>query len=198
MINSLTPEQEAKIPEYYEKWKKIGEEYYSFITGCKNSSSCSVLLFGASRDILDEIERNFFDALHIVNSVISYPKMIPGGGASELAISIFLLENSERKKNNSYFVYKILASAFEIIPKTLMENFGCSVIYQLTKIKDIHKKNGKFYGFDGKNGKIVDMRKINVWENCAIKTHLIKSAFENAMMLLKIDKIIFGITEKKK
>jgi T-complex protein 1 subunit gamma len=178
--------------------KKIGEEYYSFITGCKNFSSCTILLFGASRDVLDEVERNFFDALHIAKSIFLNPKIIPGGGASELALSNFFMERSEKKKNNSYFVFKILASAFEIIPRTLMENFGGSVVYQLTKLKDIHKKNGKFFGIDGKNGKIVDMRKINVWETYTTKIQLIKSAFENAIMLLRIDRIILGITEKKK
>jgi T-complex protein 1 subunit gamma len=91
-----------------------------------------------------------------------------------------------------------LSLAFEIIPRTLIENFGNSPVIQINKLKTIHKKKGIFFGFDGKNGKIVDMRKINIWEPCSLKIQLIKTAIENATLLLRIDKIISGLSIKNK
>lgn len=38
--------------------KKIGDEYFSFMTECKNPKACTILLRGASKDVLNEIERN--------------------------------------------------------------------------------------------------------------------------------------------
>mmetsp|Transcript_40806 Transcript_40806/g.79899 ORF Transcript_40806/g.79899 Transcript_40806/m.79899 type:complete len:476 (-) Transcript_40806:562-1989(-) len=133
--------------------KKIGQEYYSFITGCNESKSFTILLFGPSRDILDEIERNLHDALCVAKNIFSNPKVIPGGGATELAIGNFLVKKSEEKKNNSFFIYKSLALAFEIVPKTLIENFGGSVVYPISQLRSIHRKNGFFFGFDGKKWK---------------------------------------------
>mmetsp|Transcript_10666 Transcript_10666/g.24765 ORF Transcript_10666/g.24765 Transcript_10666/m.24765 type:complete len:476 (-) Transcript_10666:724-2151(-) len=133
--------------------KKIGQEYYTFITGCKGTQSSTILLFGPSRDILDEIERNLHDALSVAKNIFSNPKVIPGGGATELAISNFLFKKSEKQKNDSFFIYKSLALAFEIIPKTLIENFGGSVIYPITRLRNIHRKENFFFGFDGKKRK---------------------------------------------
>lgn len=38
--------------------KKIGDEYFSFMTECKQPKACSIVLRGASKDVLNEIERN--------------------------------------------------------------------------------------------------------------------------------------------
>jgi T-complex protein 1 subunit gamma len=38
--------------------RKIGDEYFTFMIECKNPSACTILLRGASKDVLNEIERN--------------------------------------------------------------------------------------------------------------------------------------------
>ena len=38
--------------------KKIGDDYFTFITESKDPNACSILLRGASKDVLNEIERN--------------------------------------------------------------------------------------------------------------------------------------------
>jgi T-complex protein 1 subunit gamma len=38
--------------------KKIGDEYFAFIVDCKEPKACTVLLRGASKDLLNEVERN--------------------------------------------------------------------------------------------------------------------------------------------
>lgn len=177
--------------------KKVGQEYHTFITDCKDPVVSTILLFGASRDVLDEIERNLHDALCVAKNILGDSKIVPGGGATELSIGNFLNKKSENQKNNCFFIYKSLSLAFEIIPRTLIENFGGSVVHQILKLKNIHKNRGFYYGFDGKNGKIVDMRKINVWETCSMKTQIIKSAIENTTLLLRIDRIISGINISK-
>lgn len=38
--------------------KKIGDDYFTYMTECKNPTACSIILRGASKDVLNEIERN--------------------------------------------------------------------------------------------------------------------------------------------
>jgi T-complex protein 1 subunit gamma len=38
--------------------KKIGDEFFTFIVDCKDPKACTVLLRGASKDVLNEVERN--------------------------------------------------------------------------------------------------------------------------------------------
>ena len=49
--------------------KKIGDEYFSFIIECKNPKACTLMLRGASKDILNEIERNIQDAMQVISSL---------------------------------------------------------------------------------------------------------------------------------
>lgn len=50
--------------------KKIGDDYFSFMTECKNPKACSIVLRGASKDVLNEIERNLGDALGVARNCL--------------------------------------------------------------------------------------------------------------------------------
>lgn len=66
---------------------QIGDEYFTFITECKDPKACTILLRGASKDVLNETERNLQDALHVARNILLEPKLVPGGGAVEMAVS---------------------------------------------------------------------------------------------------------------
>merc|ERR1712024_417013 len=61
--------------------RKIGDEYFTFIENCKDPKACTILLRGASKDILNEVERNLQDAIHVARNIFLKPKLVPGGGA---------------------------------------------------------------------------------------------------------------------
>ncbi|CAN0344525.1 unnamed protein product, partial [Ectocarpus sp. 13 AM-2016] len=45
--------------------RKIGDEYFTFLEGCKDAKACTVLLRGGSKDVLNEIDRNLADAMQV-------------------------------------------------------------------------------------------------------------------------------------
>merc|ERR1719261_2129151 len=49
------------------KVDKIGDEYYAWIVDCEQPKACTIVLRGASKDVLNEIERNLGDAMNIVH-----------------------------------------------------------------------------------------------------------------------------------
>jgi hypothetical protein len=61
--------------------------YYTFIEQCKNPKACTIILRGASKDVLNEIERNFQDAMNVARNVMIEPYLTPGGGACEMEIA---------------------------------------------------------------------------------------------------------------
>merc|ERR1712001_598800 len=67
--------------------RKIGDEYFTFIEECKNPKACTILLRGASKDILNEVERNLQDPIHVARNIFLNPKLVPGGGAVEMEVS---------------------------------------------------------------------------------------------------------------
>jgi T-complex protein 1 subunit gamma len=54
---------------------------------CDNPKACTILLRGASKDILNEVERNLQDAMNVARNVMVEPKLVAGGGASEMALA---------------------------------------------------------------------------------------------------------------
>ena len=71
---------------------QLGDEYFCFITECQDPKACTILLRGASKDILNETERNLQDALNVARNIMMEPKLVPGGGAVEMAVSQVTLE----------------------------------------------------------------------------------------------------------
>merc|ERR1712241_1017470 len=49
--------------------RKIGDEYFTFLEQCKDPKACTIILRGASIDILKEVERNLQDALNVARNL---------------------------------------------------------------------------------------------------------------------------------
>ena len=179
--------------------KLIGEEYFAFFEDCEKPSACSILLRGGSKDSLNELERNMHDALGVARNVFSNPKMVPGGGATEMEISVRLTEKAKNIQGLEQKPYKAVAFALEVIPRTLAQNCGGDVVRLLTELRAKHsKEGGEFFGIDGNKGVITDVRDINIWEPLLVKNQVIKTAIESACMLLRIDDVVTGMKKKDK
>lgn len=71
--------------------RKLGDEYFTYFDECKNPSACTILLRGGSKDSLNEMERNMHDALGVARNIFANPRLVPGGGATEMELSKRLL-----------------------------------------------------------------------------------------------------------
>eukprot|EP01134_Creolimax_fragrantissima_P007649 CFRG7649T1 len=178
--------------------KKMGDEYYTFMTECESPKACTILLRGASKDVLNEVERNLQDAMCVARNVMISPRLCPGGGATEMALAALLTHKGDSVEGVEQWPYKAVASALEVIPRTLIQNCGANIIRTLTKLRAVHAEEGKTtWGVDGETGKIVDMKELGVWEPLAVKLQTVKTAIETASMLLRIDMIVSGLKRKK-
>ncbi|TDG52130.1 hypothetical protein AWZ03_001411 [Drosophila navojoa] len=170
--------------------KKIGDEYFTFVTQCKDPKACTILLRGASKDILNETERNLQDALHVARNLVLEPRLVAGGGAVEMAASQLLTRKQVKGP------YTAVARALEIIPRTLAQNCGANTIRALTALRAKHASHTGdgvcAWGIDGESGEIVDMNEKNIWEPLAVKLQTYKTAVETAILLLRIDDIVSG------
>merc|ERR1712141_742898 len=106
---------------------KIGDEYFTFITKCQNPKACSILLRGASKDILHEVDRNLNDALNVARNVLMDPRLVPGGGATEMALSHALEEKAKAISGVMQWPYIAVAKSLEVIPRTLIQNCGNTI-----------------------------------------------------------------------
>merc|ERR1719410_2112463 len=153
--------------------RKIGDEYFTFIEQCKNPKACTILLRGASKDILNEVERNLQDAIHVARNIFLKPKLVPGGGAVEMEVAHLLSEKSKGLKGVIQWPYRALASALEVIPRTLAQNCGANTVRTLTTLRAKHAEGDKStWGINGLTGKLEDMKELGILEPLAVKLHL--------------------------
>eukprot|EP00792_Barthelona_sp_PAP020_P007832 TRINITY_DN3172_c0_g1_i1.p1 TRINITY_DN3172_c0_g1~~TRINITY_DN3172_c0_g1_i1.p1 ORF type:complete len:511 (+),score=187.31 TRINITY_DN3172_c0_g1_i1:187-1719(+) len=180
--------------------RKIGDDYFSFFEQCEDPKACSIILRGASRDVLNEVERNIFDAMNVARNIIVDPRLLPGGGSTEMALACYLDEKGKSVEGPSQLTYRAAARAFEVIPRTLAENCGANVIRLITKLRAKHSELGIdacTYGLDGIQGKMVDMHDLGIWEPYNVKAQTIKTAIESTLLLLRIDQILSGIVRSE-
>ncbi|WUR04200.1 T-complex protein 1 subunit gamma (CCT3) [Vairimorpha necatrix] len=180
--------EKCKLFEYL----KCGEEYYSQFGQCVQPKACSVIIRGPTKDIMNELERNFWDAAKVAKNLIVSPKLVPGGGCLEMNICKKLGE-IESKDPLEKSIYKKVCEALKVIPTVLLINSG--VFNPLMKIELLEKEINKnsYNGINGVNGEIEDMRNV-ILEPMAVKKQIYASAFQAVLQLLRVD----GIMESKR
>ncbi|XP_010883417.1 T-complex protein 1 subunit gamma isoform X1 [Esox lucius] len=177
--------------------KKIGDEYFTFVTECKDPKACTILLRGASKEILAEVERNLQDAMQVCRNVLLDPFLLPGGGAVEMAVSKRLIERSKTLTGVEQWPYRAVAQALEVIPRTLIQNCGASTIRVLTSLRAKHTLEGcESWGVNGETGTLAEMNELGICEPLAVKAQTYKTAVETAILLLRIDDIVSGHKKK--
>ncbi|EGT31932.1 hypothetical protein CAEBREN_03119 [Caenorhabditis brenneri] len=172
---------------------KIADEYYTYVTS-ESTTACTVVLRGPSKDVINEVERNLQDSLHVVRNVMINPKLVPGGGALEMALSREIEQQGAKMDGVKKWPYKAIGLALEVIPRTLIQNCGGSTIRKMTELRAIHAQDAAnwTFGVDGCTGDLVDMNKLQIWDPLAVRLQVLKTAIETSVMLLRIDDIVSG------
>ena len=70
--------------------ERISDDELILVKGMKVVNSASVILRGANDYMLDEMERALHDSLSIIKRTLESGTVVPGGGAVESALSIYL------------------------------------------------------------------------------------------------------------
>jgi T-complex protein 1 subunit gamma len=177
--------------------EKIGDEYFTFLTECKTPKACTILLRGSSKDILNEIDRNLADAMSVARNVVFNPMLAPGGGATEMAVSVGLQAKARSVTGVEGWPFRAVADAMEVIPRTLVQNSGGNAIRVLTELRAKHVNGEHSWGVNGETGKIVDMKTYGLYESASVKIQTFKTAIEAARMLLRVDDVVQATRKEK-
>jgi archaeal chaperonin len=169
----------------------VGDDEMILVSKCKDAKVISIILRGTTSHIIDEYERGIDDALHAVQNAIIDGKIVAGGGATEIELSMRLKQYATTIKGKEQMAIEAFANAMEVVPKALAKNAGLNPIDMTVALKTKHNgKSGVNYGLNVYEGKAINMLEAGVVEPLRIKTQAIKSATEAACMILRIDDIL--------
>ncbi|PBP18333.1 T-complex protein 1 subunit alpha [Diplocarpon rosae] len=190
--------------------ERISDDECILVKGTKVHTSASIILRGSNDYQLDEMERSVHDSLCAVKRTLESGSIVPGGGAVETALHIYLEEFAGTVGSREQLAIGEFAQALLVIPKTLAVNAAKDSSELVAQLRSRHalsqriqegdanedektiakKKNYKNYGLDLTKGKVVDEIKAGVLEPSMSKIKQLKSAVEACISIMRIDTLI--------
>ncbi|AFO55341.1 thermosome [Natrinema sp. J7-2] len=170
--------------------KEIAGDQRIFVEDVDDAKAVTLILRGGTEHVIDEIDRAVEDSLGVVRTTVEDGKVLAGGGAPEIDISLSLRDYADSVGGREQLAVEAFADALEVIPRTLAENAGLDPIDSLVELRSGHDGGDTAAGLDAYTGDTIDMDAEGVYEPLRVKTQAIESATEAAVMLLRIDDVI--------
>ena len=170
--------------------KKVEEDKWVFVEGCKHPKSVTLLLRAGSQRVVDEVERSIHDSLMVVKDVMELPSIVAGGGSPETYAATKVRSWAKSLEGREQLAAEKFADALEAIPLALAENAGMDPIDTLTNLRSNQIKGEKWFGIDVMKAKVGNMKTSDIIEPLAVKQQIVSAASEAACMILRIDDVI--------
>ena len=173
-----------------------------FFEGMALTRAQTIICRGANEYFLDEIERSIHDSLCVVKRVLESKTVVAGGGAVEVALSVYLDDFARTLGTREQLAIAEFSEALLVIPKTLAINAAKDATDLIAKLrvfhnasqqadsKDLEKKALSYSGLDLTNGKVRNNLKAGVLEPGMSKVKSLKFATDAAITILRIDDCI--------
>lgn len=191
--DALKPEKLGSAELVQEVSENAGSAKLIKITGVpKPCRTCSILVRGSNKLMLEEADRSIHDALCVIRCLVKKKFLIAGGGAPEIQVSQKLTEHSKSLSGIESYCLRAFAEALEVVPLTLAENAGLHPITMVTELRNRHLNGETSAGINVKKGCISNMVTENVLQPLLVSTSAINLAAECVKMLLKIDDLVLG------
>lgn len=185
--------------------ERICDDELILVKGPKARSAASIILRGANDYFVDEMERSIHDSLCVVQKVLESKTVVPGGGAVEAALSIYLENFATSLSSREQLAIAEFAKSLLVIPKTLAVNAAKDASDLVSKLRAYHNSSQtkaehvdlKWVGLDLYEGTVRNNKKAGVLEPSISKIKSLKFATEAAITILRIDDLIKLAPEQK-
>jgi len=167
----------------------LGEDKYTFVEGCKNATSCTILIRGPNDYTIRQIKDAVRDGLRAVVNTIEDKSLVAGAGGFEIGAHLNLLKTKANVKGRTKLGYQAFADALLVIPKTLAANSGQDAQSSLIAVLEEGAK-GAVVGLDIDTGKALLPEQVGIWDNHRVKKQFLHLGSLIAIKLLLVDEVM--------
>jgi T-complex protein 1 subunit beta len=168
----------------------IGEDKFIKFNGCKSNKSCTIVLRGSSKHILDEAERSFHDAICVLVNTVKNNRVLLGGGNSEMRMAMAVDKLAKSVKGKTAMAIEAYAKALRQLPMILADNGGFDSAELVQDLRVDLEQGQETMGLNLFQGQVECMQTMGVTESFRAKEQALMSASEAAEMILRVDDII--------
>jgi T-complex protein 1 subunit beta len=168
----------------------IGEDVMTKFSGCAAGEACTIVLRGATEQVLDEAERSLHDALSVLSQTTRETRTVLGGGCVEMNMSKAVDTAAQSVEGKKALAVEAFARALRQLPTILADNAGFDSSELITKLRSSIYNGITTSGLDLNKGIVADVRDLGIVESYKLKRAVVSSASEAAEVLLRVDNII--------
>ncbi|KAI9158017.1 putative T-complex protein 1 subunit beta [Paramyrothecium foliicola] len=160
----------------------IGEDTLIKFSGVGAGEACTIVLRGATEQLLDEAERSLHDALAVLSQTVLEPRTTLGGGCAEMVMAKAVEAAATRVEGKRQMAVSSFATALTQLPTILADNAGLDSGDLVSRLRNNIYKGLTTYGLDlmKPGGDVADMREMGVIESYKLKKAVVSSASEAA------------------
>ncbi|XP_015607672.1 T-complex protein 1 subunit beta [Cephus cinctus] len=175
----------------------IGEDTLLRFSGVPLGEACTVIIRGATQQILDEAERSLHDALCVLAATVRESRIVYGGGCSEMAMAGAVMKAAAATPGKEAVAMEAFARALQQLPTVIADNAGYDSAQLVSELRAAHNSGSTTAGLDMDAGKVGCMKKLGITESWAVKRQVLLSAAEAAEMILRVDDILRAAPRKR-
>lgn len=175
----------------------IGEDRVIKFSGCPQGEACTIVLRGATQNILDEAERSLHDALCVISQTVNESRTVLGAGCSETLMALAVMNLAKSTQGKKALAMEAFARALLMLPTIICDNAGYDSTELIAQLKVAHFSGKSTAGIDIENGTIGDAAELGVLESFKVKCGILLNASEAAEMILRVDNIIRAAPRKR-
>ena len=176
----------------------IGEDKLIRFSGVARAEACTIVLRGATQQILDESERSMHDALCVLQRTVAETRTVKGGGCSEALMARAVREAAIRTPGKEAVAMESFANALMQLPITIADNAGYDSAELASQLRAAHAEGKSTYGLNMDVGEIGCMAELGITESFQVKRQVLLSAAEAAEMIIRVDNIIKSAPRKRR
>ena len=159
-------------------------------SGVAAGEACTIVLRGATQQLLDEAERSLHDALSVLSQTAHEPRTVLGGGCTEMLMSKAVDDVAAKTAGKKAIAAESFAKALRQMPTILADNAGFDSSELVAQLRAAHYEGNATAGLDMVNGAVSNVRELGITESFKLKKQVLFSASEAAEMILRVDDII--------
>lgn len=160
----------------------IGEDTLIRFSGVAAGRACTIVLRGATEQLLDEAERSLHDALAVLSQTVREPRVTLGGGCAEMNMAKAVDHAARNVSGKKAIAVDSFAKALRQLPTILADNAGLDSSDLVSRLSSAIYAGMTSSGLDllTPGGGIADMRELGVIESYKLKRAVVSSASEAA------------------
>jgi T-complex protein 1 subunit theta len=155
----------------------------------KETKLANLILRASTSSVLQDLERAVDDGVHAFQQMCRDGRVVPGAGASEMALSQKLHQLADVSPGLDQYAISAFAKALEVVPRTLAETAGLDATKVVADLHAAHASGNNTAGVDLEEGKVASTEIVDLLNT---KLSAFRLAMDAALTVLRVDQIIMS------